>query len=68
MLLQDARIPLGPWLPDLPFYENPGLVEAKNCIPVDKYYAEYLPLSTSGDALTALATHLYTPGLPPLCI
>lgn len=52
MLLQDARIPLGPWLPDLPFYENPGLVEAKNCIPVDKYYKNYLPLITSGDALT----------------
>jgi hypothetical protein len=53
MLLQDSRIPLGPWLPDLPFYENPGLVEAKNCIPVDNYYAQYLPLTTSGDALTA---------------
>lgn len=51
MNLQDSRIPLGPWLPDLPFYENPGLVEAKNCIPVDQYYAQYLPLSTSGDAL-----------------
>lgn len=53
MLLQDARIPLGPWLPDLPFYENPGLVEAKNCVPVDKYYKNYLPLSTTGDALSA---------------
>lgn len=52
MNLQDARILLGPWLPDLPYYENPGLVEAKNCIPVDKYYAPYLPLTTSGDALT----------------
>lgn len=52
MNLQDSRIPLGPWLPDLPFYENPGLVEAKNCIPVDKYYKNYLPLTTTGDALT----------------
>lgn len=52
MNLQDARIPLGPWLPDLPFHENPGLTEAKNCIPVDKFYAQYLPLVTSGDALT----------------
>jgi hypothetical protein len=52
MLLQDSRIPLGPWLPDLPFYENPGLVEAKNCIPVDQHYQQYLPLTTSGDALT----------------
>lgn len=53
MLLQDAKIKLGPWLPDLPFYENPGLTEAKNCIPVDQYYKNYLPLSTSGDALSA---------------
>jgi hypothetical protein len=53
MLLQDAKIPLGPWLPDLPFDENPGLVEAKNCIPVDRHYTQYLPLTTSGDALSA---------------
>jgi hypothetical protein len=53
MNVEDSRIPLGPWLPDLPFHENPGLVEAKNCIPVDKYYAPYLPLTTTGDALTA---------------
>lgn len=52
MNIQDARIPLGPWLPDLPFHENPGLTEAKNCIPVDKHYQQYLPLTTSGDALT----------------
>lgn len=52
MLLQDGRIPLGEWLPDLPFYENPGLTEARNCIPVDRHYRDYLPLSTSGDALT----------------
>jgi hypothetical protein len=51
MNLQDARIPLGPWLPDLPFYANPGLTEAKNCIPADNYYKNYLPLITSGDAL-----------------
>ena len=53
MLLQDAKIPLGPWLPDLPFDENPGLVEAKNCIPADRHYTQYLPLTTSGDALSA---------------
>lgn len=51
MNVEDGRIPLGPWLPDLPFYENPGLVEAKNCIPVDKHYQPYLPLTTAGDAL-----------------
>lgn len=52
MNVEDARIPLGPWLPDLPFHENPGLTEAKNCIPVDTHYQQYLPLITSGDALT----------------
>jgi hypothetical protein len=52
MNVEDSRIPLGPWLPDLPFHENPGLTEAKNCIPVDKFYAPYLPLATTGDALT----------------
>lgn len=51
MNVADGKITLGPWLPDLPFDENPGLTEAKNCIPVDKYYAPYLPLTTSGDAL-----------------
>lgn len=51
MDVQDGRIPLGPWLPDLPFYENPGLTEAKNCIPVDTHYQPYLPLTTAGDAL-----------------
>lgn len=52
MFIEDLRIKLGEWLPDLPFNENPGLAEARNCIPVDKFYAPYLPLSTSGDALT----------------
>lgn len=51
MNLEDARIPLGPWLPDLPFNENPGLAEAKNCIPTDKSYADYNVLSTADDAL-----------------
>lgn len=51
MLLEDLRITLGEWLPDIPFNENPGLVEALNCIPVDKFYKEYLPLTTSGTAL-----------------
>jgi len=52
MLIEDGRIPLGEWLPDLPFYENPGLTEARNCIPVDQHYKDYLPLSTTGDALS----------------
>lgn len=52
MLLEDMRIKLGEWLPDLPYNENPGLVEARNCIPVDKFYKDYLPLATADDALS----------------
>ena len=49
----DGRLLFGEWLPDLPYYENPGLVEAKNTIPVDRHYKDFLPLSTEGDALAA---------------
>jgi hypothetical protein len=48
-----ASIGLGEWFPDLPFLENPGLVEALNAIPTDKHYKEFLPLSTADDALGA---------------
>jgi hypothetical protein len=51
MLKADGKLVFGEFLPDLPFYENPGLVEAKNCIPVDKHYKDFLPLTTVGDAL-----------------
>lgn len=51
----DLTINFGEWLPDLPFYQNAGLVEAKNAIPVDKAYKDYITLSTSGDALTTTA-------------
>lgn len=51
MLIQDGKLLFGEFLPDLPYYENPGLVEAKNVIPVDKHYKEFLPLTTEGDAL-----------------
>lgn len=47
----DGEIKLGEWLPDLPFRNNPGLVEAKNCIPVDGSYKDQLALLTSDDAL-----------------
>lgn len=45
-------IPLGAWLPDLPYYQNPGLVEAENVIPVDGSYKDFLELLTSDDALS----------------
>lgn len=47
----DLQITFGEWLPDLPYYSNPGLVEAKNAIPVDRHYKDFLPLTTEGDAL-----------------
>lgn len=45
-------IKFGEWLPDLPYYANPGLVEAKNALPVDGAYAQLREIQTDGDALT----------------
>lgn len=45
-------LPFGEWLPDLPYYQNPGLVEAKNVLPVDKSYKDFFSVLTSGDALS----------------
>jgi hypothetical protein len=51
MLTPELRIKLGQWLPDVPYNENPGLVEAKNTIPAEGFYKDYLPLETADDAL-----------------
>jgi hypothetical protein len=53
MLLEDARTLFGEWLPDLPELNNPGLVEAKNCIPVDDSYSDFSALAPSGSTLPA---------------
>jgi hypothetical protein len=53
MLIEDAQIKFGEWLPDLPEFNNPGLVEAKNCIPVDDSYTDFPVLAVSGSALAA---------------
>jgi hypothetical protein len=53
MLVQDGEVLLGEWLPDLPFYRNQGLVEAKNVIPVDDNYTDFPALSPSGSTLAA---------------
>lgn len=50
--MKPQKIKLGEWLPDLPLYENPGLVEALNCLPVDGQYAPYQPVFVSGNAIT----------------
>lgn len=48
----DGKIKLGPWLPDLPFHENPGLVLATNAVPADGGYTDFNALTTADDALT----------------
>lgn len=55
MLIEDLRTIFGEWLPDLPYNENPGLVEAKNCIPVDDYYTDFPALAPTGATLAATA-------------
>jgi len=46
-------VKLGEWMPDLPYYENPGLTEALNCLPVDGQYTPYQGAFVSGNAITA---------------
>jgi hypothetical protein len=41
----------GEWLPDQPYFQNTGLVEAKNVIPIDGSYKDFLQILTSDDAL-----------------
>lgn len=53
MLKEDGRILYGEWLPDRPFLDNPGLVEAQNVIPVDGYYKDMLAIAGQGDTLGA---------------
>lgn len=53
MNLEDGKVLFGEWFPDRPFYENPGLVEAKNTIPVDDFYKDFLDLSVSNATLPA---------------
>jgi hypothetical protein len=53
MNVEDGRVLFGEWFPDRPFFENPGLVEAKNAIPVDDYYKDFLELSVSNATLAA---------------
>lgn len=50
--MKPQTVKLGDWMPDLPFYENPGLTEALNCLPVDGQYTPYQPAFVSGSAIT----------------
>jgi hypothetical protein len=56
MLVEDGHVVFGEWFPDLPEYNNAGLVEAKNCIPVDGSYTDFASLSPSGSTLAATAS------------
>lgn len=47
-----AKVMFGQYLPDLPATDNPGLTEALNCLPTDKFYRAYRPLSAAGNALS----------------
>lgn len=53
MFKSDGELRLGEWLPDQPVLNHPGLVDARNCLPVDDYYTEFSGIQTSGDALAA---------------
>jgi hypothetical protein len=55
MLVEDGLLQYGEWLPDMPEYNNVGLVEAKNCIPVDESYTDFPELSPGGSTLAATA-------------
>ncbi len=53
MNIEDAKIIFGEWIPDRPYLDNPGLVEAKNVIPVDDHYKDFLALSVADATLAA---------------
>lgn len=48
-----TRAGFGPWLPDLPALDNPGLVEALNALPIDGVYKPFLPLTSASDAFSS---------------
>jgi hypothetical protein len=49
----DGKVMFGEYLPDLPVTDNPGLTEALNVLPVDKFYRAYHPISGAGTALAS---------------
>lgn len=53
--MKHVKIFLGEWQADLPDWDNPGLTEARNVTPVDRFYAPFLPLNGSSTALPSRA-------------
>src|SRR5262249_4281976 len=51
-------IPIGAWQPDLPDFENPGALEAKNVIPDRAGYRPLPSLVAAGSALGAMETRV----------
>lgn len=45
------KLPFGDWTPDLPPQDNPGALEAKNCLPLHTSYGELKALQPFADAL-----------------
>lgn len=50
MAKPDNKFKFGAWLPDQPDLDNPGIVEAKNILPVGGQYVPYLPAVVAGGA------------------
>lgn len=50
------------WLPDQPDFNNPGLTEALNVLPVDDRYASYYPLGTAASNTMVAAPSAPTGG------
>lgn len=53
MFIEDAKVILGEWLPDQPPLDSPGLIEARNCLPVDNCYTDFASVHSYDDALAA---------------
>lgn len=52
MLIEDGELQFGEWLPDQPAFKNPGLIEARNCLPVDGCYTDFASINAIDDAVS----------------
>lgn len=59
MAEEPVKLNFGEWLPDLPANENPGAIEAKNCIPEEVSYRSINGLASFSDALPGQAAGSY---------
>ncbi len=50
---------LGEWLPDQPPLDSPGLIEARNCLPVDNCYTDFASVNAYDAALAAAPVGAY---------